>query len=73
MDCKKPLTKPEIKLLCLVLNTSEYCYNTTTQLQEKIKEKIDKEFVDQVDFGSQIDAFMTYCFFFFSFFFSSSF
>lgn len=42
----------------LTLNTADYCYNTSNQLEEKIKSRIDDQYRDQVDLQSQADAFM---------------
>lgn len=53
-----PSKTPETEDLVLVLNTADYCYNTSTQLEEKIKTRIDNEFRPSVDLQSQADAFM---------------
>ena len=42
----------------IVLNTADYCYTTTNQLEEKIRARIDEELRPQVDMQSQADAFM---------------
>jgi vacuolar protein sorting-associated protein 53 len=42
----------------LVLNTADYCYNTSIALEEKIKSRIDDAYKDTVDLQSQADAFM---------------
>ncbi|THY77526.1 hypothetical protein D6C86_00514 [Aureobasidium pullulans] len=41
-----------------VLNTADYCYQTTNQLEERIKSRIDADFRAQVDLQSQADSFM---------------
>lgn len=53
-----PSKVPSIEDLILVLNTADYCYTTSTQLEEKIKGRIDEKFRNLVDFESQADAFM---------------
>lgn len=53
-----PSKSPQIEDLVLVLNTADYCYNTSNQLEEKIKSRIEPEFKAQVDLQSQADAFM---------------
>jgi hypothetical protein len=53
-----PSKAPSIEDLILVLNTADYCYTTSTQLEEKIKGRIDEKFRTSVDFESQADAFM---------------
>ena len=53
-----PSKTPQIEDLVLVLNTADYCYNTSTQLEEKIKSRIDHDFKSSIDLQSQADAFM---------------
>ncbi|KAK4698154.1 vacuolar protein sorting-associated protein 53, partial [Lecanoromycetidae sp. Uapishka_2] len=53
-----PSKTPQIEDLVLVLNTADYCYNTSMQLEEKIKSRIDHDFKPNVDLQSQADAFM---------------
>ena len=53
-----PSKTPQTEDLVLVLNTADYCYNTTTQLEEKIKSRIDHDFKSSIDLQSQADAFM---------------
>ena len=59
-DDKRAITDDELKAICLVLNTSEYCANTITQLEEKVIETADEEFKSQVSFSAERDAFMRY-------------
>lgn len=44
--------------IIIILNTADYCYATTNQLEEKIKSRIDEELRPRVDLQSQTDAFM---------------
>ena len=53
-----PSKTPQIEEMVLVLNTADYCYNTSTQLEEKIKSRIDHDFKASIDLQSQADAFM---------------
>ncbi len=53
-----PSRLPTIEDLVLVLNTADYCYNTCTALEEKIKSRVDQSFRPAVDLQSQADAFM---------------
>ena len=53
-----PSKTPQIEDLILVLNTADYCYITSTQLEEKIKSRIDHELKSSVDLQNQADAFM---------------
>lgn len=44
--------------IILVLNTADYCHTTCTQLEDKIKGRIDEELRPKVDLQSQADTFM---------------
>jgi hypothetical protein len=47
-----------IEDVIMVLNTADYCHTTCTQLEEKIKGKIDENLRSSVDLQSQADTFM---------------
>ena len=47
-----------IEDVVMVLNTADYCHTTCTQLEEKIKGKIDENLKSSVDLQSQADTFM---------------
>ncbi|KAF2400318.1 hypothetical protein EJ06DRAFT_549039 [Trichodelitschia bisporula] len=49
---------PSIEDTVLILNTADYCYATCTQLEEKIKARIDEDVRASIDLQSQADAFM---------------
>lgn len=49
---------PPVEDIIVILNTADYCYTTCTQLEEKIKQRIDEEYKTRVDLQSQADAFM---------------
>jgi hypothetical protein len=49
---------PSVEDAILILNTADYCYATSNQLEEKIKGRIDEELKDKVELQSQADAFM---------------
>ena len=53
-----PSKTPQLEDLILVLNTADYCYITSTQLEEKIKSRIDHDLKSSIDLQSQADAFM---------------
>lgn len=53
-----PSRIPTVEDIIMTLNTADYCYNTSNQLEEKIKTRIDGQYRDQVDLQSQADAFM---------------
>lgn len=48
----------QIEDIVLVLNTADYCFNTCTQLEEKIKSRIDEGLKSNIDLQSQADTFM---------------
>jgi vacuolar protein sorting-associated protein 53 len=53
-----PSRIPAVEDIILVLNTADYCFNTSNSLEEKVKGRIDEQFKEQVDLHSQADAFM---------------
>lgn len=53
-----PSRTPQIEDIVLVLNTADYCFNTCTQLEEKIKSRIDEGLKSNIDLQSQADTFM---------------
>lgn len=53
-----PSKVPSIEDLVAVLNTADYCYVTCTQLEEKIKGRLDEALKESVDLQSQADSFM---------------
>ncbi|KAL8811842.1 MAG: hypothetical protein Q9200_001485 [Gallowayella weberi] len=53
-----PSKSPQLEDSTLVLNTADYCFSTCTQLEEKIKSRIDEGFKANIDLQSQADAFM---------------
>ncbi|ORX41475.1 hypothetical protein BCR36DRAFT_468150 [Piromyces finnis] len=55
---KKVAVESELRICTLILNTSDYCYSTTSQLQLKITELIDIKYKDRIDFSNQEDSFM---------------
>ncbi|KAI4158853.1 MAG: hypothetical protein LQ342_007089 [Letrouitia transgressa] len=53
-----PSKMPLLEEAIVVLNTADYCFNTCTQLEEKIKNRIDEGLKTVIDLQSQADAFM---------------
>ena len=53
-----PSKIPQIEDIVLVLNTADYCFNTCTQLEEKIKSRVDEALKSSIDLQSQADTFM---------------
>lgn len=49
---------PTVEDCVVILNTADYCYQTSNQLEERIKGRIDEEFRSGVDLQTQADAFM---------------
>lgn len=50
-------TKEEQTKICCILTTAEYCLETTQQLAEKLKEKIEPSLVDKIDLTQEQDNF----------------
>ncbi|XP_018561685.1 vacuolar protein sorting-associated protein 53 homolog [Anoplophora glabripennis] len=50
-------TKEEQTRICCILTTAEYCLETTQQLGDKLKEKIDPTLADQIDLSKEQDNF----------------
>ena len=50
----------EIIQLCSIILTSNYCLETTQQLEKKIQEKIDTSLVDKINMSSESDIFHGY-------------
>ncbi|ORY20639.1 Vps53-like protein [Naematelia encephala] len=47
----------DVKTACIVLNTAEYCQNTSLQLEERLKDKISPEFAGEISFQPERDQF----------------
>ncbi|CAD6583797.1 MAG: Vacuolar protein sorting-associated protein 53 [Tremellales sp. Tagirdzhanova-0007] len=47
----------QVKNICIVLNTAEYCQNTSTQLEERVKAKIAPDFREEISFQPERDNF----------------
>ncbi|KAI8819643.1 Vps53-like protein [Fimicolochytrium jonesii] len=60
-DEKRAITEDDLRTICLIINTADYCTSTTTQLEEKLAEKIDEEFRPLVNFNREKDAFLDVC------------
>uniref|UniRef100_A0A8C5AU26 Vacuolar protein sorting-associated protein 53 homolog n=1 Tax=Gadus morhua TaxID=8049 RepID=A0A8C5AU26_GADMO len=52
-------TVDELCLICSILSTAEYCLATTQQLEEKLKEKVDKVLVERINLTGEMDTFST--------------
>ncbi|WWC70074.1 uncharacterized protein I206_104020 [Kwoniella pini CBS 10737] len=49
----------EVRNACMILNTAEYCQNTSLQLEERLKDKISEELKEDISFQEQRDTFST--------------
>ncbi|XP_018333798.1 vacuolar protein sorting-associated protein 53 homolog [Agrilus planipennis] len=47
----------EVKKICCILTTAEYCLETTQQLEEKLKEKTEPGLAEQINLNQEQDAF----------------
>uniref|UniRef100_A0A3P8WPW6 Vacuolar protein sorting-associated protein 53 homolog n=1 Tax=Cynoglossus semilaevis TaxID=244447 RepID=A0A3P8WPW6_CYNSE len=52
-------TGDELCLICSILSTAEYCLATTQQLEEKLKEKVDRVLVERINLTGEMDTFST--------------
>ncbi|KAI5788374.1 Vps53-like protein [Geopyxis carbonaria] len=48
-----------IEEIATILNTADYCNTTTSQLEQKIRSRIDKPLDEKIDFERQSDAFLS--------------
>ena len=54
------LTEEEQCRTCSILCTAEYCMETTQQLEEKLREKVDPALSPNIDLSSEQDMFHKY-------------
>lgn len=45
--------------VCRVLNTADYCHRTALQLEEKIRDRIDRSFTEKISMQEELDAFLS--------------
>lgn len=50
-------TKDEIIRICCILTTAEYCLETVEQLEDKLKEKVESIFTENIDLSEEKDIF----------------
>ncbi|KAJ9106321.1 hypothetical protein QFC21_001467 [Naganishia friedmannii] len=48
----------EIKNACLILNTADYCLQTSSQLEERLKQTVDAPYNDRVSFEAEHEQFI---------------
>ncbi|XP_027198394.2 vacuolar protein sorting 53 [Dermatophagoides pteronyssinus] len=53
----KSYTNEEIRQICSIILTANYCLETTRQLEKKIQEKIDSKFLDKINMNNELDIF----------------
>ncbi|KAG6819237.1 hypothetical protein H0H93_013895 [Arthromyces matolae] len=49
----------ELKHACKLINTADYCLSTASELEDKIREKINEEFKERVSFQAERDMFVS--------------
>ncbi|ODV91310.1 hypothetical protein CANCADRAFT_3021 [Tortispora caseinolytica NRRL Y-17796] len=54
---KQCSSKEDLKLVSKIIRTADYCLHTTDQLEERMKSRIDKEYVNKISFDTVRDAF----------------
>ncbi len=52
---KKSYSDEDIRIICLLTNTADYCWTTIAQLEEKLIEKIKEEYKAQVKMTDERD------------------
>jgi predicted transcriptional regulator len=58
---KMKLSEEDIKLVCYIINTSDYCITTVNALIDSLKEKIEEKYRSQICYDDVIDCFkLTY-------------
>ena len=55
---ERTVSEDDIRTIALVLNTADYCFNTTTQLEEKIQSQVDKDIESQVNLENEKSSFL---------------
>ncbi|KZT29143.1 hypothetical protein NEOLEDRAFT_1056915 [Neolentinus lepideus HHB14362 ss-1] len=69
-ELKRPTPRPrksmdarwdrgELKNACMLINTADYCQRTAAELEETIREKVDKEYKDKMTFQVEQDIFVS--------------
>ncbi|XP_055339700.1 vacuolar protein sorting-associated protein 53 homolog [Paramacrobiotus metropolitanus] len=51
------LTEDELRKICSILTTAEYCCETIQQLEDKLKEKVGPELASEIDFSPEQENF----------------
>ncbi|CAG8578254.1 11332_t:CDS:10 [Diversispora eburnea] len=54
---RKSMSRDDSKLICFILNTADYCHDTTSQLEDKLKEKIHDEYKEKINFDNERNHF----------------
>lgn len=54
----KVSSEDDIRTIALIMNTADYCFNTTSQLEERIQNQIDAEFKEKVNFENEKSAYL---------------
>ncbi|KAG6861932.1 hypothetical protein C0995_009882 [Termitomyces sp. Mi166 len=49
----------ELKHACKLINTADYCLSTASELEDKMREKINEEFKERVSFHAERDMFVS--------------
>ncbi|XP_038614970.1 vacuolar protein sorting-associated protein 53 homolog [Tachyglossus aculeatus] len=52
-------TVDELCLICSILSTAEYCWATTQQLEEKLKDKVDASLTKRINLSGERETFST--------------
>lgn len=55
---ERTISEDDIRTIALVLNTADYCFNTTSQLEEKIQSQVNKDIESQVNLENEKSSFL---------------
>lgn len=55
---EKLVSEDDMRTIALIMNTADYCFSTTQQLEERVRNQIDAEYKDKIDFESEKSMFL---------------
>ncbi|KAJ3344051.1 Vacuolar protein sorting-associated protein 53 [Gonapodya sp. JEL0774] len=58
-DEKKPLSSDDVRVSSIMVNTADYCYTTISQLEERLRDKVDPELQEQINLNTERETFLS--------------
>ncbi|KAG9295649.1 hypothetical protein G9A89_002967 [Geosiphon pyriformis] len=55
---RRPMKLQELRIICTILNTADYCCITTRQLEDKLKETIDEDYKNKISLEIERETFL---------------